>query len=89
MRREKGNGSIFYSEERERWVACVNVGYTSKGTRKFKRMYCKTEAEAKKCLKEYKNNIAKQQPGELAKLSLESYMRNQWLEKAKKKSMKP
>ncbi len=49
----------------------------------------KTEAEAKKCLKEYKNNIAKQQPGELAKLSLESYMRNQWLEKAKKKSMKP
>ena len=89
MRREKGNGSIFYSEERKRWVACVNVGYTSKGTRKFKRMYCKTEQEAKKWLREYKNNIAKQQPNELAKLSLESYMRNQWLEKTKKKSMKP
>ena len=89
MRREKGTGSIFYSEKRKRWVACVNVGYTSKGTRKFKRMYCKTEQEAKKWLREYKNNIAKQQPGELAKLSLESYMRNQWLEKAKKKSMKP
>ena len=88
MSREKGTGSVFYSTQRNQWVACAANGFSPSGGRKYKRMYCKTEAEAKKKLREFLRE--KDCGGSQAQstLSVQDYM-NQWLETVKRRTMKP
>lgn len=88
MSREKGTGSVFYSNQRNQWVACVANGFSPSGGRKYKRMYCKTEAEAKKKLREFLREKDQNRSQTQSTLSVQDYM-NKWLETVKRSTMKP
>lgn len=45
-RRDKGNGAIYWSEQRRRWVGAVTVGYTSLGRQQRRTVTAKTKVEA-------------------------------------------
>jgi integrase len=51
-RRPRGEGSIYWDEERQRFLAAVTVGYTPAGKRIMRRGSGKTEAAARAKLKE-------------------------------------
>ena len=51
-RRPRGEGSIFWDEKRQRFLAAVTVGYTPAGKRIVRRGSGKTEAAARAKLKE-------------------------------------
>lgn len=51
-RRSRGDGGLFWSEARQRWIAEVTVGYTAAGKRIYRRGSGKTKTEAKAKLKE-------------------------------------
>ncbi len=51
-RRSKGDGGLYWSEARQRWIASVTVGYTPAGKRIVRRASGKTKTEAKTKLKE-------------------------------------
>ncbi|MET8144611.1 tyrosine-type recombinase/integrase [Sphaerisporangium sp. NPDC005288] len=51
-RRSPGDGSVFWEEARQRWVAAITVGYTAAGKRIVKKATGKTKTEAKNKLKE-------------------------------------
>lgn len=88
MSREKGTGSVFYSNQRNQWVACVANGFSPSGGRKYKRMYCKSEAEAKRKLREFLRGKLQSDSQVQSTLSVQDYM-NQWLETVKRRTMKP
>lgn len=50
-RREYGEGSLFWSEDRQRWMVELTVGYTPGGKRIYKRASDKTKTGAKKKLR--------------------------------------
>ncbi|GLX94835.1 tyrosine-type recombinase/integrase [Herbidospora sp. NBRC 101105] len=51
-RRSKGDGSLYWDESRQRWVATITVGYTPAGKRIVRKATGKTKTEAKTKLKE-------------------------------------
>jgi integrase len=51
-RRSRGDGGLAWSEQRERWIAAVTIGYTPDGKRIFRRASGRTKTEAKNKLKE-------------------------------------
>jgi integrase len=51
-RRSKGDGSLYWSEARQRWIAEVTIGYTPAGKRIYRSGSGKTKTEAKAKLKE-------------------------------------
>ena len=51
-RRSKGDGALYWSEARQRWIAEVTIGYTPAGKRIYRRGSGKTKTEAKAKLKE-------------------------------------
>jgi integrase len=51
-RRDKGNGAIYWSEARQRWVGVVTVGYTPQGRQQRRTVVAKTKAEAQEKVKE-------------------------------------
>lgn len=51
-RRSRGDGGLFWSESRQRWIAEVTIGYTPAGKRIIRRGSGKTKTEAKNKLKE-------------------------------------
>jgi hypothetical protein len=51
-RRSRGDGGLYWSEARQRWIAEVTVGYTPAGKRIYRRGSGKTKTEAKAKLKE-------------------------------------
>ncbi|PXY23727.1 integrase [Prauserella coralliicola] len=51
-RRERGDGSIYWSESRQRWIAEVTIGYKPNGKRDTRKRSAKTKTDAKENLKE-------------------------------------
>lgn len=51
QRREKGSGSIWYSEDRKRWIAQFSVGVMPNGSKKLKTITGKTKKEVKEKMK--------------------------------------
>jgi integrase len=51
-RRSKGDGSLYWSEARQRWIAEYTIGYTAAGKRIYRSGSGKTKTEAKEKLKE-------------------------------------
>lgn len=52
QRRSKGDGGLYWSEQRQRWVAEATIGYTPAGKRITRKASGKTKTEAKQKLKE-------------------------------------
>jgi integrase len=51
-RRSRGDGGLYWSESRQRWIAEVTVGYDGRGKRITQKTSAKTKTEAKDKLKE-------------------------------------
>ncbi|MEV0618586.1 tyrosine-type recombinase/integrase [Nonomuraea sp. NPDC050404] len=51
-RRSRGDGGLYWSESRQRWIAEVTIGYTPAGKRITKKAAGRTKTEAKTKLKE-------------------------------------
>lgn len=51
-RRSRGDGGLYWSEARQRWIAEVTIGYTPAGKRIYRRGSGKTKTEANTKLKE-------------------------------------
>jgi integrase len=51
-RRSRGDGGLYWSEARQRWIAEVTVGYTPAGKRIYRRGSGRTKTEAKAKLRE-------------------------------------
>jgi integrase len=51
-RRSRGDGGLYWSEERQRWIAEVTVGYDGRGKRITRKASGRTKTEAKDKLKE-------------------------------------
>jgi integrase len=51
-RRSKGDGSLYWSEARQRWIAEATIGYTAAGKRIYRSGSGKTKTEAREKLKE-------------------------------------
>lgn len=51
-RRSRGDGGLYWSESRKRWIAVVTVGYTPAGKRIVKKASGRTKTDAKDKLKE-------------------------------------
>lgn len=49
--RAHGDGSLYWNESRQRWVADVSVGYNGKGRRMHRRRFFRTKTEAKAALR--------------------------------------
>ncbi|QDP95085.1 site-specific integrase [Microlunatus elymi] len=56
--RAHGDGSLYWNEERQRWVADVSVGYNGNGRRIHRRRFCRTKTEAKAVLREMTRELA-------------------------------
>ena len=56
-RRGRGEGSLHWSEARQRWIAEVTVGYDGRGKRITRKASAKTKTEAKAKLKEMVRDI--------------------------------
>jgi integrase len=51
-RRSHGDGSLYWHEGRQRWIAEVTIGYDGRGKRKFKKGSGRTKTEAKAKLRQ-------------------------------------
>ena len=56
-RRSRGDGGLYWSERRQRWIAEVTVGYDGRGKRITRKASGRTKTEAKAKLKEILNDI--------------------------------
>ena len=83
-RREKGEGTVFQRKSDGLWIA----EYKHEGSAKKKYFSGKTESEAKKKLREYKKEIAKNGYVEIQKKTVQDYMSN-WFNVIKAIELKP
>ena len=83
-RRDKGDGSIYQRKSDGRWIA----KYVHTQGSRPKVIYGKTEQEAKKKLREYKKEIAKNGYVEVQKTTVQAYMDN-WFREIKMNELKP
>lgn len=51
-KRANGDGSVYYSDSKQKWVGQITLGYDEKGNRKRKTVYGKTKSEVKNKLKQ-------------------------------------
>jgi integrase len=51
-RRSRGDGSLHWSEPRQRWIGTIAVGYAASGKRRTRKFSAKTKTEATKRLRE-------------------------------------
>lgn len=51
-RRPHGTGSVYYDADRARWVGTYEAGWTVRGTRRRRKVYGHTEAEARRRLRD-------------------------------------
>ena len=56
-RRSRGDGGLYWSENRQRWIAEVTVGYDGRGKRMTRKASGRTKTEAKAKLKEMLSDI--------------------------------
>src|SRR5690242_74260 len=56
-RRSRGDGGLYWSERRQRWMAEVTVGYDGRGKRITRKASGHTKTEAKAKLKEMLSDI--------------------------------
>ena len=49
-RRSRGEGALYWDESRERWMACLDIGFTAQGKRRRRWVSGRTKTEAKKRL---------------------------------------
>ena len=57
MRRSRGDGGLYWSESRQRWIAEVTIGYDGRGKRITRKASGRTKTEAKARLKEMLSDI--------------------------------
>ena len=86
-RREKGMGCVSQRKDGT-WTARVTLGVDSNGKRKVKALYGKTEREVKKKLKEFQQELIKNDYKEIPKSSVKEYM-SDWLLNTKQNELKP
>lgn len=55
-RRERGDGGLYWSEGRRRWIAEITIGYNGHGKRITRKASAKTKTEAKDKLKEMRRD---------------------------------
>lgn len=63
-RRSRGDGNLYWDDDRQRWVAKVTVGYTPAGKRIFRKVSCKTKTEAQKKLRDLLRDLEDGLPSE-------------------------
>ncbi|WP_254897086.1 Arm DNA-binding domain-containing protein [Amycolatopsis sp. Hca4] len=51
-RRSRGDGTVYWSESRQRWIVELTIGYRPNGKRIYRKASGKTKTEAKNKLKE-------------------------------------
>ena len=56
-KRGQGEGSLFWSEERQRWAAMASLGYDAAGKRVRKVAYGRTKTEARSKLRELMRDV--------------------------------
>jgi len=81
-----GEGSVFQRAD-GRWVAALQVGVKANGTADIRRRYTKTEAEAKRKLKEMKKTAYQETPEQRRKQTVGKYILD-WFPRYKK-GLKP
>jgi len=83
-RRDKGEGSIYQRSSDNKWVA----RYKAPNSSRVKVFYGKSEREVKNKLKEFKNNLIKNDYIEVKKLTVKQYV-DEWLYNIKVNELKP
>jgi integrase len=63
-RRSRGDGSLYWDDGRQRWVAKITTGYTGAGKRIFRKASCKTKSEAQAKLREMLRDLEDGLPSE-------------------------
>lgn len=58
MARDKGSGTVFYDAARDRWIGRIEVGWSSKGTRRRATVSAKTKREALQKLQDKRRALA-------------------------------
>lgn len=86
-KRESGTGSISLRSD-GRWVARVMVGRNADGKVVMKNFYGKTEAEAKRKLREFQKEYRASEYVNVRRRSVADYMLD-WLENVKRNDLKP
>ena len=79
-KRDNGAGSINYLESTNRWCASIQIGYTEAGTPKRKAIYGKTEAEAKRKLKEFKKEMESKKNFNSSTMTLSEFLERWFIE---------
>lgn len=51
-KRANGDGAVYYSDSKQKWIGQITLGYDEKGNRKRKTVYGKTKTEVKNKLKQ-------------------------------------
>jgi hypothetical protein len=85
-RKNNGDGSVFQRAD-GRWVAKLQVGVKTNGKADIRTRYAKTEAEAKRKLKEMKKTAYRETPEQRRKQTVEKYILD-WFPRYKK-GLKP
>src|SRR4051794_30547439 len=78
-RRSRGEGSLYWHEGRQRWIAEVTIGYDGRGKRQYKKGSGRTKTEAKarlrQVLRDYEDGLAIAPDGYTV-----AHAVNEWLE---------
>src|SRR4051812_29336677 len=61
-RRERGTGSVYYDQGRERWVGVVTLGTRADGRRLTRKVTAATKADAVKRLRDLRNEVGRGGP---------------------------
>lgn len=86
--RANGEGTIFYSESKKRWVAEATVRWDENGKRVIKTVYGKTQAEARDKLRDLQANVRHGTFCDAQPQTLAQYMQF-YLDTSAKQSVKP
>jgi len=87
-RRNNGEGSVFYREDKGLWCACVQVGIDFNGRRKRKTIYAKSKKELLEKKKELESSILTGTYIESSKITLGEYL-IKWLDEVCSVSIRP
>lgn len=77
-RRSRGDGTVYWSESRQRWIVELTIGYRPNGKRIFRKASGKTKTEAKNKLKELIRDVEEGAANASAKYTVEQAV-NDWL----------
>ncbi len=79
-RRSRGDGGLYWSEERQRWIAEATVGYRPNGRRIVKKASHKTKTGAKnklnEILRDYEDGLTTNQPGYTVAQAVSDWLEN-------------